>query len=84
MHREASVTQPSENAAASADQFQKWFFRAVQIGGLGVIGHELVQDGQRPWMLLTAGGMMLGSAGLQLIIKWLLRKFGDTVNESAQ
>lgn len=78
------MTQPTENPAASADQFQKWFFRAVQIGGLGVIGHELIQDGQRPWMLLTAGGMMLGSAGLQLIIKWVLRKFGDTANGSAQ
>ncbi len=78
------MTQPHENTAASADQFQKWFFRTVQIGGLGVIGHELIQDGQRPWMLLTAGGMMLGSAGLQLIIRWAIRRFGDPNGGAAQ
>lgn len=52
------------------DPWTTWFFRLVQIGGLGVILHEVVgREGERPWVLLTAWAMLLGAIGLQLIVR---------------
>lgn len=60
---------------APTDPWSVWFPRLVQTSGLGVIGYEtVVENNDRPYLLFLAGGMMLGTLGMQLVLKWLAAK----------
>lgn len=59
----------------ATDPWSIWFFRLVQLVGLGSFIYELAFSRlDRPYILLVGLAMMLGGAGLQLITMWALRK----------
>lgn len=66
-------------SSAQPDRFTVWFFRAVQIMGLALIVYEaLAADKDRPYLLLVASAMMLGSVGMNMILRWLIDRSGGT------
>jgi hypothetical protein len=60
------------------DQWSVWFFRLVQLVGLGAFLFELVVTRlDRPYILLVGLAMMLGGSGLQLVLMWAVRRTAD-------
>lgn len=57
------------------DRWTVWFFRAVQLVGLCLIIYEArFNDHDRPYLLLVASAMMLGSVGMSMILRWLTER----------
>lgn len=62
-------------APPPTDPWSIWFSRLVQVVGLGVVIFEtVVEENDRPWLLLVATAMMLGGLGLQLVLRALLAR----------
>lgn len=66
-------TSQPEPPATPTDPWSIWFSRLIQIVGLALVIYEaLVEENDRPWLLLIAAAMMLGGVGLQLLVRWAL------------
>jgi hypothetical protein len=73
------VTDPKPSDAPAVDQWSKWFNALLQFTGWGIIVEQVIvgQDGHdRPWILLIAIAMILGGAGLRLLLRGALRMLG--------
>lgn len=46
-----------------------WFWWVVRFGGLAVVAYEVIERGGRPWVLLTAWGMLLGLDGIRQLVR---------------
>lgn len=70
-------TPTDERPTTTSDPWSIWFMRLVQVVGLGLVIYEArFEDGDRPFLLLVASAMMLGGLGIQLVLRWLLRRVG--------
>lgn len=66
---------PVVPAAPTRDPWSIWFSRVMQVVGLLLVIYEAVaKDRDRPYLLLVAMAMMLGGLGLQLVLRWLLKR----------
>lgn len=67
-----------KKSSVQPDRWTVWFFRIVQVAGLALILFEaLAKDKDRPYLLLVASAMMLGSVGMNMMLRWLIDRNGD-------
>jgi hypothetical protein len=67
------VTGQPQPAATPSGWWDTWFWRLVQICGLGLVIYEArFEHADRPWLLLVAVAMMLGGLGAQFVLRWIL------------
>ncbi len=70
-----STKKSQSEANLAPDPWSVWFFRLVQVTGLASFIYELLfEKADRPYILLVGLAMMLGGAGIQLIVVWALKR----------
>jgi hypothetical protein len=67
---------PASSGQSTPDPWTIWLSRLIQVFGLVGFLHELIIGTvkERPYILLVCVAMMMGGAGLQLILRWALSR----------
>lgn len=71
------VLPPAEGQ--TVDLWSKWFNRLLQVSGWGTIVEQVIvgQGGRdRPWILLVGVALILGGAGLRMLLRSAVRLIG--------